>query len=324
MKPDIRPAQSDEPAVHSPELRRLVALAQDRPAPRSRLDADAIHAAYLAARAGQRRRLAGLAGLAVAAALAGVVVSRLDLGLSRETGPIGHVAENMAPGPGLVTPVQPLGPVLAAGVRVVAVAADTPSPTVLGAWDVGLADGRYVLEVDEHAGPEVLRARSAGGTVELRHGRVQVVVGAARVEATLEHGVGEWVAQDGAREPLMSPAAVEPSEPSEPTAGTPIDEPVDVSALARRAERLLTAGKREPAIKLLTQIVTTHPEHPTARGALLDLGPLLKASGRTDEARCAYRLYLERYPGKRQLADQVEKALNRLGDGPACRGLKPR
>jgi Flp pilus assembly protein TadD len=98
----------------------------------------------------------------------------------------------------------------------------------------------------------------------------------------------------------------------------------DVRVLARRAEALLTAGQRDRAIAVLTQITRLHAHEPAARAALLDLAPLLKAAGRVDEARCAYRLYLERYPGKAQLGDDVRKALDRLGDGPACNGLSPR
>ena len=75
---------------------------------------------------------------------------------------------------------------------------------------------------------------------------------------------------------------------------------------------------------MLTQITRLHAHEPAARAALLDLAPLLKAAGRVDEARCAYRLYLERYPARAQLADDVRKALDRLGDGPACDGLDPR
>ena len=81
------------------------------------------------------------------------------------------------------------GPVLAAGVRVVA-DDDTPSPTVLGPWEVGLAPGRYAVDVDDHPGPELLRARSPGGSVELHHGRVEIVVAAASTTADASEEVG--------------------------------------------------------------------------------------------------------------------------------------
>ncbi len=170
-----------------------------------------------------------------------------------------------------------------------------------------------------------------------------MIVGASHTEVALQTGVGVWVAADGRRDALTpSPAATLTPAPEGPAAGTstgpsahspaegpsahsPAEGPsaLEVSALARRAEELLTSGKRDAAIKLLSQIVTAYPEHPAARAALLDLAPLLAAAGRVDEARCAYRLYLARYPGKPQLADQVEKALARLGEGRKCRGLKP-
>lgn len=334
MKPDIRPAETGAPAITSPELLRLVDAARAQRVPPLTVDADRLHAAYLAARAAQTRRRALVGGLALAAGLAALVVTRVDLGLSSATGLSGHVAQNMSPEPAANT-TTPRAPVLAPAVRIVADDA-TPSPTVLGAWEVGLAPGRYAVEVDDHAGPELLRARSAGGTVELHHGRVEIVVAAAATTATLREGVATWIAPDGARSALSQPIAaltpdvheeaveaVEPTEPGE-TGPAPIPGEPDVRLLARRAEDLLTAGKRDAAIRVLTQIVTQHAHTSAARGALLDLAPLLKAAGRVDEARCAYRLYLDRYPGKPQLADEVEKALGRLGEGPACRGLRPR
>jgi tetratricopeptide (TPR) repeat protein len=312
MTVEIRPPAAEEPAVRSPELQRLVLLAQDPPLPRLRGDVAAVHAAVDATRR-RRRGLALVGGLGLAAGLAALALTRVA---PPPTSPSGHVAQDMSPEP--APPARPPAPALAAAVRITA-EGDAPGPTVLGAWEVGLAPGRYAVEVDDHPGDEVLRARSPGGSVELHHGRVHILVAASHSEARLEHGVATWVAPDGARSPLAAPSGAAPAPPD-----APADAPVDPSALARRAEELLRAGKRDAAIKLLAQVSTAHPQHPTARQALLDLGRLLKAEGRTDEARCAYRLYLGRYSGKAQLADEVEKALARLGDGPACRGLRPR
>lgn len=308
----------DPTAVSTPELRTLVELARSQPLPVRRRDLDAIHAAVLAARQARRRRIGAYVTLAVAAALAALVVARLDLferhtpasDLSIRTGPIDHVAQNMPSGA-----AEPGAPSLSPAARVLADTAATPSPTVLGPWEVALAAGRYNVEVDEHPGAEALLLHAQDGTLELHHGRVLMIVGAAHTEVALQTGVGVWVAADGRREPVLpaTGSAATTTAPSLP----------DVSALARRAEELLTAGKRDAAIKQLGQIVTTYPQHPTARTALLDLAPLLGAAGRVDEARCAYRLYLERYPGKPQLADQVSKALARLGEGRGCHGLKP-
>ena len=335
MKPDIRPAETGTPAIHSPELQRFVDAARaQRLPPLAPVSAgfDRMHAGFQAARAAQTRRRAAYGGLALAAGLAALVLTRVDLGPTRIAGPEGHVAQDMSQEPAANTAV-PRAPMLAPGVRVVA-DADTPSPTVLGPWEVGLAPGRYAVEVDEHPGPELLRARSQGGTVELHHGRVEIVVAGSATEASLREGVATWVAADGTRRELAPVAAPTPDEPAAPPEVTDgVDDPSDPQAipgqpdvrlLARRADELLTAGKRGPAIRVLTQIVTQHRNTPAARGALLDLAPLLKADGRVDEARCAYRLYLDRYPGKPQLADEVEKALARLGDGPECRGLRPK
>lgn len=312
----------DQPAVSNPQLSVLVELARSQSLSRRKPDFEAIHAAVLAAHKARRRRMSAYVGLAIAAALAALVLVRLDLfrgdqSLSISTGTNGHVAQDMRSGPAetATVPATP-APSLTAAARVTADTTATPSPTVLGTWEVALAPGRYSVEVDEHPGAEALQLHAQGGVLELHHGRVLMIVGASHTEVALQQGVGVWVASDGRREPLL--AAGETPSTALADAAAP-----DVSALARRAEELLTAGKRDAAIKQLGQIVTEYPQHPTARAALLDLAPLLGAAGRVDESRCAYRLYLDRYPGKQQLADQVAKALTRLGEGPDCRGLKP-
>lgn len=321
MKPDSHESH----LIHSQELRRLVALAQDQPLPTLRIDTQRLHNSVAAARKTRNRRFMTFGGLALAAGLAGLALVNLDnSGRSQTTSPQGHVAQDMSPEPANGRAL-PRSPALATGVRVVAQGEDTPSPTVLGAWEVGLAPGRYEVEVDPHAGPELLLARAAGGTLELHHGRVEIVVAASSTHASLREGVATWIAPDGARSPLTSAAiapATVPEPGTTPTPASATDE--TVRGLARRAEALITAGQRDAAISVLTQITTVYAHEPAARGALLDLAPLLKAAGRPDEARCAYLLYLDHYPGKAQLAEDVRKALTRLGDGPTCDGLRPR
>jgi len=318
MKPD--PHESH--LIHSQELRRLVALAQDQPLPALRIDTGRLHKAVAAARQTRNRRFVAIGGLALAAGLAGLALVNLDTsGRSQTTSPQGHVAQDMSPEPATER-------ALARGVHV-AEGEDTPSPTVLGAWEVGLAPGRYEVVVDPHPGPELLLARAAGGTVELHHGRVEIVVAASSAHASLREGVATWIAPDGARTPLTTttkPVATAANTDPEPATASATASTTDetVRGLARRAEALLTAGQRDAAITVFTRITTMYAHEPAARGALLDLAPLLKAAGRPDEARCAYLLYLDRYPGKAQLADDVRKALARLGEGPACDGLRPR
>ena len=367
MKPDpLNPSDPHEAhRFHSAELARLVALAQAQPLPRLRNDTERLHAGFLAARQARNRRLSRVGGVALAAGLAALVLVRADLGALGSTSPIGHVAQDMSRQPAANGVVE--APRLATGVRVVARGEATPAPTVRGPWEVELAPGSYEAEVEPHPGPELLRARSAAGSVDLHHGRVEIVVGASQARANLREGVATWVAPDGQRSELTAtpatpdattphvatphvatphvatphvatphvatphvatphvatPDVATPHVATPPTADAP-GEGSDVRALARRAEALLTSGQRDGAIAVLTQITRLHAHEPAARAALLDLAPLLKAAGRVDEARCAYRLYLERYPARAQLADDVRKALDRLGDGPACDGLDPR
>lgn len=316
MNQDIRPITPDEPAVHSPQLRALVELARDAPLPPLRSDPARVHAGFLAARRTASRRTAAVAGLTGLALLAAVVLlaTRLDLGLFQSAGPSGHVAQDMSPAPAEHAAV-PHSPVLAAGVRVVAEGDDTPSPTVLGPWEVGLAPGRYAVDVDDHPGPELLRARSPGGSVELHHGRVEIVVAAASTTATLRHGVATWVAPDDTRRELSE---------QDPSNTGPDSADAGPRDLVRRADTLRAAGRLAPATELLRRVVTDHANDPLARGALLDLAHILKDQARNDEARCAYRLYLDRHRGAPNLASDVEKALTRLGPGPTCNTLTPR
>jgi thioredoxin reductase len=156
----------------------------------------------------RQRRVAIIVGGALAAGLAAVALTRLDLGLVREGGhssPFAEFTSRASMVPGFA---RQEAPVLAAQVRVVP-GGDAPGPSVLGPWDIGLAPGTYVVEVDDHPGDE-LRVRTAGGGVEVRSGRVHILVGADRTEARLEHGVATWVAPLGDRRPLTATPAPTP------------------------------------------------------------------------------------------------------------------
>lgn len=114
--------------------------------------------------------------------------------------------------------------------------------------------------------------------------------------------------------PAVEPERADPDSP-------PAKRPLGPSALARRADRYLATGDRERAIETWKALVTRYPKASTARGALLDLGRAYRASGQRAKARCAYKLFLKRWPYS-QLRTEVERALDDLGDGP-CRGLTP-
>lgn len=317
---DIRPHDPDEPAVFSPELRRLVDVVRAAPAPVVKVDFAAISAAVEERRRGRRRGLVALA-CAAAAVVALVSVRQVMFVKPGASVPVlGDMSAEpiaAAPTPAPAAPEVPaaVAPALAPGVR--AVAAAGPAPTVRGPWEVELPPGRYELTVDAHAGAEVLIARTPTGVVEVTQGVVAVTVAGDHTVAELQSGVAVWVAPDGARTPLAPPAAepVPADMPSAPGASA--------AELARRAEALLAAGKRDAAVPVLRQLVTTYPQSAAARGGLIDLARVLKSDGKVDEARCAYTLYLSRYAGKEHLEGDVRQALERLGDGPTCRGLRP-
>ncbi len=147
---------------------------------------------------------------------------------------------------------------------------------------------------------------------------------------------GDAAAQAGViedREPLAQP------EPAT-TSGPDLAEPADVAAatasggevqapaapsassLARDAERAMAQRRRRDAIALLDTLVRRYPNHASAKTALLDLGRLLRETGRKDEARCAYQLIGARWPAD-PVRVEVDRMIVALGPGPRCRGLRP-
>ena len=119
---------TDPHVVTSAALRHLVDLARSQPVPPRRRSAESLHAAFLVARQARRRRLAtyAAASVALAAALAALVVTRLDLSI--RTGPMDHVTQDMRPGPAEAAPLAAT-PTLTAAARVSTASAATPSPT---------------------------------------------------------------------------------------------------------------------------------------------------------------------------------------------------
>lgn len=97
----------------------------------------------------------------------------------------------------------------------------------------------------------------------------------------------------------------------------------DASELARQAEEAMAQQRRGDAIRALRTLVRRYPNSSAARAALLDLGRLLRADGRRDEARCAYRQLVARWPSD-PMRGEIDRVLDSLGEGPACKGLQPR
>jgi hypothetical protein len=332
---DFRPPL-DEPAVHDPRLRVLVDAARGQAPPTLRVDAQAVHVGWQQRRAGQRRGLA--VGLAVAAA---VVVT---LGLLELRRPADDIEAPMAvqqapealptagsdasplpvPAPEATVPREPLPPaaepglatpVLAASIMVSPLPPTTATPEVLGPRQLRLPDGHWSIDSE---GSEPVEVALPDGALQLRGGSVHVQVAGdvAHVQVLREQVLrvdaeGHWT--------TLRPQAPEPAGPSSGV-GSAGPSPGE---LAREAEELMAAGDRQGAIRTLRRLVTRHGRSAAAQAGLIDLGRLLKAAGQTDAARCAYGLFLARWPAH-ALAGDVTRARSALGDGPTCDGLRPR
>lgn len=315
----------DEPSVRHSGLRVLVDAARAEPPPVLGVDADAIHAGWQARRTSRRRGL-GLALAVAAMVVLGVGVLQLRRATQEPESPVAvrsdappaRTSDAAAPeaGPGLdvaapVEPEPPAAPTLVATLHVAPLEATTAAPQVLGPRRLRLPEGRWSIDSED---AEPVAVELPDGALELRGGSVHVQVAGdvAHVEVLRDEVLR--VDASGKRTTLRP----RPAEgPAETTAGP------GAAELARQAEAQLAAGDRAGAIRTLRRLVTRHGRSATAQTGLIDLGRLLKAAGRADEARCAYGLFLARWPGH-ALAGDVTRARDALGDGPACDGLRPR
>jgi hypothetical protein len=317
----------EEPAVHHPRLVALVDAVRNDPAPATAVDAHAVHVGWQQRRAGQRRGLA--LGLAVAAAVL-LTVGVLELGSATrdEVAPVAvedaapsrapdargptPASEVVAPAPdaaGSHEPTPPDALVLASSIHVASLDPGTTAmPEVLGPRRLRLLDGHWSIDVED---AEPVEVELPDGMLRLRGGslHVQVAGDVAHVEVLRDEVLRIDLA--GRSTTLRA------KPPGEPAAGP------SAAELAREAEELMAAGDRQGAIRALRRLVTRHGRSAAAQAGLIDLGRLLKAAGHNDEARCAYGLFLARWPGH-ALAGDVARAREALGAGPACDGLRPR
>jgi hypothetical protein len=190
---------------------------------------------------------------------------------------------------------------------------------VRGPWSIALDEGVHELEVEATPG-RALRVSLPDRELELElvegKATIEVVRGTAAVR--LHNGVAAWIGADGQRsvmsvERIMNTMSTEPTTNTHPSA----------TELAREAELLLAAGKSDKAATVLRRLILAHPKANQTRIALLDLARLLRNAHHHDEARCAYQLYLRRWPSS-TLDGEVRTQLDRLGPGRNCRGLDPR
>ncbi|HVI00107.1 MAG TPA: tetratricopeptide repeat protein [Enhygromyxa sp.] len=311
--------QHAQPPNDSPSgLQRYIAAARAQPIVETNVSADAVMAGLEAhrRRTQGRRTLLLSAGVAMAASLIAAAVlwpllsARVD-DESRSDEPSAALERGSA---------EPTGHALANAVRM----RSTAPVEVLGPWSIALHEGTHELEVDAVA-DHALTIALPGRTLELLEGSMTIEFVGHEAAVRLHTGVAAWVAEDGQRsqisvehfeldapQPESNATEDDPSRPLAPSA----------AELARSAEQALAAGKRVEAVTLYRQLIRKHPRASQTRAAVLDLARLLRVGGQTDEARCAYRLYLERWPDSSVRAE-VEAQLDRLGEGPRCRGLRP-
>lgn len=321
---DLHP-RPDEPAVRHPQLRLLVDAARAEPPPALRVDAEAVYAGWQQQRAGQRRGLA--VGLAVAAAVL-LTVGVLELGRStREDEPARVAAPRNPPSPEVASPPSgpdsaaatpepraasamppSASPVLASSIHVAPLEPTAAAVEVLGPRHVRLPEGSWSID---SAGSEPVEVALPDGMLQLRGGSVHVQV------------AGDVAHVDVLRDEVLRVDAQGRSTTlrARPPAGPAAAGPTP-AALAREAEAQMAAGDRQGAIRTLRRLVTRHGRSAAAQAGLIDLGRLLKATGHANEARCAYGLFLARWPGH-ALAGDVTRAREALGPGPACDGLRP-
>lgn len=128
----------------------------------------------------------------------------------------------------------------------------------------------------------------------------------------------------GEQSTLESPTddVADDSEAADAAPPKAVDKP-SAAALSSQAEAALVRGDRSDAIRILSKLARTYPRATQTGAGLVDLGRLLRQSGRVDRARCAYQAYLDRFPSA-ALRPEVERELAKLGAGPDCRGLRPR
>ncbi|PRQ05728.1 tetratricopeptide repeat protein [Enhygromyxa salina] len=300
-----------------PELQRFIAAAREQPIAPTNVTAEAVLAGLEQhrGRAQARRTIMLSAAIALAASL--VAVSLLWPMLSaREAAPTlqqaGHADAQDHRHINLEAPTYAIPPLALDS----AVSLRTSTQVeVRGPWSIALGEGVHELEVEASPG-RALRVSLPGLELEVAEGSATIEVVQRTAAVKLHNGVAAWISEDGERT-VLSVEHIElhasAGAPSDPTA----------TQLAREAELLLAAGKPDKAASVLRRLVSSYPRASQTRTGLLDLARLLRNAKRTDEARCAYELYLQRWPDS-AVENEVRASLARLDPGRPCRGLDPR
>jgi hypothetical protein len=319
---------NETPVLTRPALRAFVQAAQSQPIAPTRLTAHEVQRAWAQDQREQQRTRKVLAigvalGLAAAAMVGLITTSLLDDGHDQDR--TDEVARDSGAG-GRASDSNEITPTLDAAIRVRSDAA--AAPRVLGPWSIAIDGGIHQKAVQALA-HRALRIELPERTLELVHGEMSIDLVGRSAVVRLESGTAAWVDAEGTRTQIqverIELAGIEPSEPSvaEPSVAEPSASEPSASELAREAERQLIAGKRDEATRLLRKLVRKYPRAPESKAALMDLASQEGLAGDPDRARCAYQLYLERWPHS-EVRAEINKQIAKLGEGPSCRGLDPR
>lgn len=303
----------NEPVVRNPELRDLVELARSQRAPEVRVTVEDVwRRAEIERRRSRSWIVVGATALAagLVAWLAFTSPRELDRSRTDEvpTQAADEVVQRTTPLPAVPSRERATANDDAARPEAVPEVTEVIEPEPQPEPAVALAEG-VVFEPMNGAAPATV----------LSSWRVAVAAGRYRVETPADGSVLEIMV--GPRVTRIEPGSKLTFDASQTSTRNDTAEPT-AAELAQQAEHAMAQGRRSEAIELLTKLVRKHPRSPQARAGLIDLARLHKAEGAWDRARCAYQLYLDRFPGA-SLRPEVERALYKLGEGKPCKGLTP-
>lgn len=200
-------------------------------------------------------------------------------------------AEPPRPEPTPTDPPPPTELALAEGITVTTESGT--DPVVVSQWQIEVSAGVYRIAVETTV-ESTFHVKHRKRTLDVEPG-TELVFDNGKFD--IQRGRAHWQDEDKAERP-------------------------SASMLAARAESEMASGDRAAAIQTLTKLARLHPRASETRTGLVDLARLRTAAGDRDHARCAYELALERWPNA-SIATDIRRALDRLGEGRACKGLRP-
>ncbi len=335
IRPEFSPS-TQEPAVMHPQLLQMVEAARSQPMPEVAVDAETLHAAWKQRKRSHRTVLGSLVVAAAAAAIVTLAVpwsssstpssdssaALESIAVAPTVAQEATVSVDTTPATELADSVASAPPILSESITVQALEPSSVQPEVLGAHHLRLPTGWWSID---SVAAEPVQIEVGEQRLEIQRGHVQVRVAAeAVVDTQVLRGALVHLSSDGRVVARSGPSQTADAGPASAERATRRPARPGPDALAQEADEHLAAGRRGRAIKSLRRLVTQYPRSAAAPTALIDLGRLLDRAGRDDEARCAYGLFLQRWP-QLSSAGEVRRAREALGEGSVrCRGLTPR